>query len=124
MRGTILEDFADTHPSTPSAIRPLTTVPPRLWWPNENKTESPWYKETIGHRLSPGTEKFYTSYAGLSGDELISHLYSIVCTVHSFSPCDDGWTIAFLAVSIKRDRAWPLGKYPRLSYYFKDMRDY
>ena len=78
--------FFGFPPLGPFGIPYAEDRPPGIWWPSRDRTEFPWYKETIGHRLSPATEEFYASYAKLSGDELISHLHSIVCIVLPLPP--------------------------------------
>lgn len=46
------------------------------------KTDHPSYKADIGLRLKPATRDLYRTYSGITDDEIVNHLHSIVCTVH------------------------------------------
>ena len=41
-------------------------------------TSVKWYSEQPGHRLTPEIRSFFLQYTGLSDDELLPHLLSIV----------------------------------------------
>ena len=46
------------------------------------RLECSWFKADIGPRLKPVTKRVYEVWSGLTGDELDTHLHSIVSITH------------------------------------------
>ena len=61
----------DRSQAVENALNDPTEPPPRIRW----------YRNDIGPRLKHDTQTLFETYAGISGEELIEHLHSVVSCV-------------------------------------------